>query len=369
MNSSKVRISARQLAMLKLAGITGAIFIGGVRIITTVAGARGYLVIALGSLYSFLLVFVATRLGRMFPDMTPWQYAELIFTKWPGKLVAMTLVIFKTLVAALLLRALGDFLITAILPDTPLSANIGVMLALVSLGAYMGLEAIARFNLVVFPFILLAWVAVITVSLLRGDLGWMIPLFDISPRELLSGSLVAGTLLVDGLIVIMFYTFVTDEDKPLVFKYTAWAVGLGTTILLLLQVSSIVVYSPELAKTLTFSAVELARDASLGAFLERVEALYLAVWIMGSFIRISIILYGACLGLSQVVGWKNHKYYLLVIAPAVFYISFIAQSLPESINWDGIFARYGVFYQLGFVFLLYVSAKLRGFGRRQRGKA
>lgn len=369
MDSRRIRICARQLMMLKLAGITGAIFIGGIRLTTTIAGSQGFLAILLGSCYSLLAIYLATKVSSYFPQMTPWQYAEVIFGKWPGKLVALTLVLWKLLVSALLLRGLGDFLITAILPETPLSVNIMVMLMLTCLGAYYGLEAIARFNLVVYPFILLAWVIVIVASLVRADFGWVLPLGAIAPLRLLTGSLVAGTFLIDGLIVTMFYTFVAEEDKPLVFKYTAWSVGVGAAILLLLQLSAVTLYSPELASTMTFPVVELARDASLGAFLEHVEALYLAVWILGSFIRISTVFYGSCLGLSQIVAWSNHRTYILLLAPLVFYAAFFAQSFPESMNHDGMFATTGVFYQLGFTTLLLLGARLRGLGRRQRGRA
>jgi spore germination protein KB len=355
--AKRFNISSRQLMLLMLTGITGTIFFGAVRLITTCAGAEGYMAIVGGGLLSFLVILASVKIGSLFPNHTPFDYAQFIFGKWVGKLVALTLVLFNLLAGSLILRALGDFLLSAILPYTPLSAAILLMLFLVIVGAYMGLETLSRFNEGFYPLILLSWILVLIAVLPNLDIGWLRPLFDIELNQLANATLVSGTFLIDGLLVLMFYPYVSDQK--LVLKYCTWSVVVGTLILGALQIAVVGLFSPALAQTLSFPVLELAQDASLGVFLERIEAVYLAVWIVGTFIRVAIVYYAASLGVSQVLGWKDHRWYVLPVAVPVFLLAFQAKNVAESFTFDALFAEWGVMFQVGITSLLLLGAVIR----------
>ena len=355
--SQMPEISSRQLMLLILTSITGSIFFGAVRLITTYAGAQGYMAITGGCVLSLVMVFLSTKVGSRFPRQTPFEYSELIFGRFIGKLVGVTIVLFFLLLGSLILRSLGDFLISAILPATPLSSAISLMFILIVVGAYLGLEALARFNEGFYPIILLSWVIVLMAISPRIDLGWFRPLLGIDPGRLISATLVSGTLLMDSLLIILFYPYVSDQK--VILKYCTWSVIVGALILTALQVTVVGFFSPALAKTLTFPVLQLAQNASLGVFLERIEALYLAVWIVGTFMRVAIIYYAASLGLSHIVGWKNHRWYVLPIAIPVFYLSFQAQNVPESFAYDAIFSEWALLFYASIIVLLLVGAVLR----------
>ena len=353
-----IRISARQLMLLKLTGITGTIFFGAIRLMTNVAGANGYIAVLIGGTLSWLAIILSTRIGQRFPDQTPFEYAQAIFGKWLGKFFGLAIVTYHLIAASLIIRSLGDFLITAILPTTPLSANIALMLFLICIGTYIGLEGLARFNEGFYPLIFLAWVLVLAASIPKVDLGWFRPLLDIELSRLATASVLSGTLLIDGFIVLVFYPFVTDQKN--ILKYTSWSVVIGTGLVLALQATVIGVFSTNLAAMLTYPMLHLAQDASLGVFLERIEALYLAVWVVGTFIRVAVVFYIGAIGLTQTLGVKNHRFFIPVLVAPVFYLSFQAANLPVSFNYEGIFNQYGMFMQYSFVILLLAGAVLRG---------
>ncbi|MBT9156262.1 MAG: Spore germination protein YndE [Firmicutes bacterium] len=113
MPKAKDSISARQLMLLKLSGITGTVFLGAVNLITTLAGRQGFIAVLGGGLLSVLVVYMAATVGRRFPQLTLFEYARSIYGKWLGSLLGLTLVAFNLASSTLVLRALGDFLITA----------------------------------------------------------------------------------------------------------------------------------------------------------------------------------------------------------------------------------------------------------------
>jgi spore germination protein KB len=358
MPKQKDFITARQLMLLKLSGITGTVFLGVVNLITTLAGAQGFMAVLGGGLLSVLVVYLATALGRRFPRLTPFEYARSIYGKWFGSLFGLSLVAFNVVSGTLVLRSLGDFLITAILPETPISVTIATMLILVCGGAWLGIQALARFNEGLYPMVFLAWVIVAGAGLWRIDPGWLLPLFAAEPLALARASLVSGSLLVNGLVVLMFFNFV--EEQSAVLKYSVWAVFAGTLLIGALQVAVVAGYSPALAETLKYPVLELARNVSFGMFLERIEAIYLGVWIIGTFVKVSILFYAAALGLTLVTGAKSYHWFILPLAAASFYLSFQADSVPQSHLWESIFNENAYFYQLGVTALLLAGALWRG---------
>lgn len=359
----RVRISARQLMFLKLSGIMGTVFFGGIRALTEGAGAHGYLAILGGGILSFAVMILSVIVSRRFPAQTPFQYAKIIYGRWIGGVIISVFILATLAAGALITRSLGDYLITAILPDTPLSANMGLMLFLVCFGAYIGLEALARFNEFFAPIILISWITIVVVAIPKVDLGWFRPILDITPARLAMSTLIAGTLLIDALSELMFYSFVTD--KQVIVKYLTWAIIAGTSVVLLLQVTIIGVYSPSLATTFTFPVLQLAQDVTLGVFLERTESVFLAVWIVGTFIRVATVFYGAALGLAQTFGIKNHRFFILPLAVGAFYLAVQAGNVPQSLNYDAIFQRIGLVVQISIPTLLLVGAIIQ----RKRGRS
>ncbi|MBT9158741.1 MAG: hypothetical protein DDT36_01760 [Firmicutes bacterium] len=250
----------------------------------------------------------------------------------------------------MLLRDIGDFLITAIMPETPISANILLMLGLVCFGVYLGLESLAYFNEGFSPLIFISWLIVIASGLLRADFGWLQPLFVVEPGQLLLSSVTSGSLIVDGHMILLFYSFVTDKHQ--VLKYNAWAIVIATIIIGAIQVAVVASLSPNLAKTALYPVLELARNAPLGVFLERIEALYLALWIMATFIKVSVLFYANCLGLTAITGVANYRYFILPLALVTLYLSFQADGVVQSILFDAIFNQYALLYDFSLMLLL-----------------
>lgn len=364
MKKTKGQISARQLMFLKLTGIIGVLFFGAIRLVTSLAGAQGIIAIAGGAVVSMVILYLAVSMAKMFPDHTPFEYAKLIYGKWLGSLIALSLVLFNFLIGTMVLRDLGDFLISAILPETPISANIALMLFLVCYGAYLGLESLARFNEGFAPLILLSWLIVIVAGLFRADFGWLRPLLDVTPSQLMLSTLVSGSIIIDGLMVLLFFSFVKDQGA--VLKYNAWAIIIATVIMAGAQIAVVTSLSPNLAKTVLYPILELARNTPLGVFLERIEALYLAVWIMGTFIKIAVLFYGACLGLATTTGVKNYRYFIIPLAATSFYVSFQADNIVQSALFEATFHQYAPFYEVGLLLLLLLGGWWLGKAGRGR---
>lgn len=57
---------------------------------------------------------------------------------------------------------------------------------------------------------------------MRIDPGWLVPLVNAEPLSLIRAAVVSGSLLVNGLVVLMFFNFVDEQSA--VLKYSVWGV-------------------------------------------------------------------------------------------------------------------------------------------------
>lgn len=91
-----------------------------------------------------LTLFLYQALVRQFPNQTLVEMCEAIFGIWIGKIVSLLYFCFFFLLAALVLRNIGDFVVTQVLPDTPLQFILMIFLLVVIMASRHGIETIAR---------------------------------------------------------------------------------------------------------------------------------------------------------------------------------------------------------------------------------
>jgi spore germination protein KB len=73
----------------------------------------------------------------------------------------------------------------------------------------------------------------------------------------------------------------------------------------------------KITENFTFPALEAARYISVACFIEHVEVILAAIWVMGMFVKVTVFYYAMVIGLSQ---WLNLSDYRPVVLPVGFLI-------------------------------------------------
>ncbi|GFN30098.1 GerAB/ArcD/ProY family transporter [Paenibacillus xylaniclasticus] len=104
------------------------------------------------------------------------------------------------------------------------------------------------------------------------------------------------------------------------------------------------------------------RYISFGGFFENLEALLLAMWVVGSFIKLTVFLYCSVISFQQTAGLSEHRFVVVPIALIVILFAYwdmpnlpaIAQFLNNSSPFELLTCM------LAIPLLLLIIAKLRG---------
>ena len=98
--------------------------------------------------------------------------------------------------------------------------------------------------------------------------------------------------------------------------------------LVIVNLTVLFVLGPTIASK-EFPLMNATRYISLAEFFENLEAIAMAVWIVGAFVKISVIFYAVTLGTAQ---WLNLSDYRPVIWPlAIIIIEFAFWSIPSTV--------------------------------------
>ncbi|WP_192701392.1 GerAB/ArcD/ProY family transporter [Paenibacillus sp. OAS669] len=351
------KISASQLGLLfyAVAAYDGILFIP--RITGEEAGRDLWLSPIWAHLIGLLFVLAMLWLSRMFPTETIIQYSRRILGSWLGKAAGLTVIIYGVNLTSVVLREYGDFISVVFLQKTPAVVAIGGMLLLVSFAVRGGVEVLGRLAQLFLPITFLVFGLLVVLSVPDWDVNRILPIMGKGIAPSAKGAIIPLSWFSGYLMLGLYFPFVSDQRKTTRYVIITWF-GLMVT----LSVSGLVsvLLFGKHAHTLNYPFIEVVRYIGVGEFFQHIDALMLAVWLLGTFVQLTSYLYTASLGVAQ---WLGLKQYRALVFPIGFFILAISMWGPSSVD---VFETYLGTSQVVFDFfyvalglLLFVTAWIR----------
>ncbi|WCN38282.1 GerAB/ArcD/ProY family transporter [Aneurinibacillus uraniidurans] len=308
--------------------------------------------VAATSLYS--------RLGKYFPNMTLVEYSETILGKWLGKVISFLFICFFFIIASLILRNLGDFLTTQIMPETPIQFAEILFVVIVIMGVRLGLETLAGAAEIFFPWFILLLLILILFLIPEVDIKKIQPVFEEGIKPIIRASLpLMGFPFFELVVFSMFIPYVDKQDK--VGKALVIGAGAGGFVLFILTFLSVLVLGPTATAGNAYPSYLLAKKINIANFITRIEAIMAIMWFITIFFKLSLAFYASILGLAQLVKLKEYRILTLPFSMILIVASLVlVPNTPYLIEFnESIWWLYSATYGLVFPTLLLVVAMLR----------
>lgn len=302
-----------------------------------------WLTIVTGMLCGFVLTVVYTKLFEHYPGDTLVQMIPKIIGKWMGYPLAAVYMCYFVYQASRALRDFGDLMISTILIETPMIVVIGTFTAVIVYCLRGGLEVFGRVGEILFP----AWLAVfgmmwiIVYSSDVSDLQQLKPVLEEGVGGVWKAAfpLVVAFPFGESILFTMLWPALYNHNRVKV-RTLGMAVILVSGILLTVNTISILaVIGAHLFGREDFPLFTAVRMASLGDFIEHLDAIVIITMLAGGFFKVGGWLYGAGLGTTQLFKLENYHSILLplgVIAAALSLM--IASNYTEHVEnglvWD-----------------------------------
>lgn len=260
-----------------------------------------------GTVVGLLFIWLFCVLAQLFPNLTFVQIIEKILGKWVGKAVSLIFVFMSFIYGSILLYFSGKFLNMHLMPNTPMAALNILMVIIIVMGVRLGLETIARSAeiFILFFFTLFFFLVLFISPEIKFEN--LQPVFEVSYSTIVQSSL---TLIekssIDAIVLLMIFpAFINNFEQAKKSFFIGYLIaGIIIIIFTFLCVSVLGAYN---TASEHYPGYELAKRINIGGFIQRIEALMAALWIIGLYFKATLYFYASVFGMAQIINLKDYR--------------------------------------------------------------
>lgn len=324
------KFNSYQMIIFLLASMLGVGLLQLPSILTEHVGNEGYIMPLISGVIALISAFLICYAGSIYGDRGLVDTSKFIYGKVLGVILIIPLWMIFFIACSVESRLFVITIKLFLLDTTPIPAIL-IPFFLILLFLLRGeFRHIGRFAEFVLPFILLI-VAVLFVLVIPGsDFTDLLPVGQRTPLEYfraVDGSVFSYLGIISLLVI---YPYFKKRDLKSSFKTSAIAVG-GISILYSLTVAlCISKLGTAETKWLLYPTISLIKSAYIpGGFIERLEGLLMAIWVMLVFMTMAIAIYAMANIVLETFKLKDRRFIVTVITPFIYISATSALSVLE----------------------------------------
>lgn len=316
-----MKVSSRQLFWLMWMFDVGMALLLTIGPTIEAAKQDAWISVCIATLGGIAIAWVSVKIGLVHPDKSFVEIIEFLLGKWTGKLVMFLYLIVWVSVTGIILREFGDFVHVALFDRTPLWV---ILLTFECLMVYAvlhsGLEGIARMAELLGPIAVLALVVAILMSLGNVKYQFVLPVYvDSGLQNIIKGTLPTLSFVGESIVIMMLVVFVRDKEN--ITSNTLKAVSLAGACILVAVVFNVFMFGPNLPSRMVYPSFEFTRFISMMEFIQNIDSIFVVIWLMSFFVKLSLYLFISSYGMSQWLGFTKYTHVVWFLSVVIFAIA------------------------------------------------
>ncbi|MCM3628680.1 spore germination protein [Paenibacillus glycanilyticus] len=316
----KGKISHRQLTVLTLLYTIGTSILIVPSIMSVFSKQDGWIACLVGIAVNLLFILIYSTLAGRYPSLTLAEFSEKIVGKWLGKAISLFFLSFIFLLSAFLLRVVGNFMTTHIMPNTPIEVTIILFISVVIYAVRLGIETTARAAEIFLPFVIALFLFLTVFLLPQIELDRVEPIFENGMKPIILGAFYCFNL--QEQVILMMLIPYTNQPRKAKKALLAGTV-LGSVVIITTVLLSTLVLGTEFTQRNMYASYTLAKQISVGNFLQRVEAMLAILWLITIFFKTVICVYAVSLGTAQTLKLKDYRTLTLPFGLLLVFLSLL----------------------------------------------
>ncbi|RTE09418.1 GerAB/ArcD/ProY family transporter [Paenibacillus whitsoniae] len=320
------------------------------------AGADGWISVLVAGAIVQVILFAYVLLCKRFPKQNLFDFTPIIIGQWLGKVVNAAYTAHFLLTTSLIILMEMTFVEMWILPFTNpwlvLVANCIVCTYL----AKEPIRVIARYNVLI-TFLIIVMLGIMMTSFRSIDYRYLLPIGQSGWSGVIAGAKSSFLSFLGFEVLMVLSGDVRSEGKSFM-PPLLWANGLATLFFLLIVLVSYLNFSQEALDFIPQPVPYYLNGISL-PFLERLDLLFLSIWLVKVTATLISYFYCAGKGLSQLLHLRDHAKAVYFIVPLVCALGFLWRS-EARVKHLGKIVEYESYVMLSVPIVLLLLAWLLG---------
>lgn len=304
MHPRQTKISPLQLVLLLVPGIASTAILGLPG--TTAAFARqdAWMAPLVALPAAVLVIWICGRLAVRFPEETFAEYAPRVLGKVPGKLCGLLLFWYFFHLSAAISREFADFLVATAHPRTPMVLIVGIAAFATGVAVRQGPEVLARLGVLFTPPGIALVFLIIALAYASTDARLLQPVLENGWRPVLTSGFLTQAFMGQFVLLVVLLPSVNRREQGIKAGYIT--AGIIAALISLVSLVTVSVFGP-LTDKLVWPFFKVARVASFGVVLARIDPLVLGFWVAGACLKLAVHLYAAVVTFAHVVGLRDWR--------------------------------------------------------------
>ncbi|NNV03922.1 endospore germination permease [Anoxybacillus sediminis] len=351
-------ISPTQLFMLAFGLIVGVGFLIMPRGAMEKAREDAWLTVILAGLCAILSLWLITRVARMFPHDTVFDYNTKLFGSIIGSLFNILWGLYFLFFTVTGIRVMAEVVRDEMLPFTPVEAIIGAMLLVIIYPAWNGLMPIIRMFESGLPFTLLLIVMFFLLAYLHADWAELRIPFQEGVTPIISALPQTIYSYLGFEVLFLYYPFVTHKDKA--FASTSFAIAAVGLFYAFLVLGTLVTLGPDVTMSQTFPVVTMAKTIEVvRQFVERAELLLIILWLPLAYTTHLGFFFSSAFSFHRTYPRLKLRWWMVILLPLVFILSLIPDNFIDMQTWSDKVGLVGLFLTIPYPLIMLVCIAVR----------
>lgn len=335
----KNKISGLQIKALVITIVIGISILSLPSTIATILDNSGWVAIILGGLVTVPFIIMIDKTIKLYPGKTSPQISREVLGPVISNLFLIIFLCYLILFLAYMHRSAAEVIKAYLLETTPTEVIIITMLLAISYIARGQIQDLARMALIIYPIIIGFVVFLILINLPSMDYTNIYPLFNINFKAIPKGVWTIFFSFAGYEFLYFFLPYAEEGEGTL--KYSLKAILIVIVVYLIVFFVTLSQFGIHQLKREIWPGIAVTRGVDLpGLFLENLDGIVIAAWIMVIFGTVGPALYASGIVLAELFKTKTHELFILPLLPIVYIISLLPDNLFETYEKLGSILNY-----------------------------
>lgn len=294
------------------------------------AGSASWYMTIISCIITLIFFLIICKLLERFPGKNLFEIYEAVLGKVIGKLLTVLYSAFLIFYSASAIREFVEMIKTYTLPETAPSVIIGTMLAVSALICYKGIENFARISYVIFYPVLLGLVIILVLACKDYKFDYLKPYLGYG----FSKTLIVGFLRSSAYQEVNSLSVITKSMHSFkeVKKAGIISILLTGTVFSMTMLCYLMVYGYAVGQENVSGLYQISRLIYYNRYFQRVEAIFLFIWVAASIQNSSLSLYFAISSYSTAFKIREYRNLILPFCFLTFTVSLLPNNFSEVVN-------------------------------------
>nr|WP_284286688.1 GerAB/ArcD/ProY family transporter [Alicyclobacillus fastidiosus] len=313
--------------------------------------------------------FIVSYLGIQYRNKTIFEYADGLIGKWMSSLFLLLIGAYFLELTALASREFGEVVVTAVLQRTPITVTVFIMILLATISSRVDVAVFTRILTFYMPFVYFPAMVIVLLSLKSAKVSNLMPLVSLfhgqSFNSIYLSIMVVAALYTNFMIVGLIVPFMYRPHTAI--RSTLVGIGIAGTLYIILMYATLSVFGVEEMRNLLWPTLELAKTAAVTTFfIERLDPVFIAVWVTAVFSAIFAAYYLSIQAFSHLFRLKTHRGLSILALPVIMALAIQPVNIVHLYRVVKQVGIIGVYLTLGYSLLLFVVHLIKAARGRRR---